>query len=579
MPKIPEALASDTDDVAWALQTANTLWERGEHEDALTWLRRGAQAAAETEDDERAIALARAAADLAEAMTPGSFMSAPAEQQTGATVESPPSIDLDLSSLRGTQVPAEEEDEVVTSAPPIELLKRMGENQRVADLLSTSPMVEPSKPAIVLPAPAPPPPRVPLPATAPVTAGPTSFAEDEEPTHVLPRSVDSTDDGEEARTEPSLVELEPVSLDSVSLVESESVTAKAPPPPKLAPPRPVADQQEAKPAFHVPPPPPVERGLRRRLPSELPARGTKPPPLRFDEPLVLDDDISDMLSALPSAREVAAAIPEQPDSEPTADLVSPPDGEPDQRAGSLLDLSAVEDFADMPEETRTRFKGEAIIHALKADEEVSGFGLAWVIEGQVAVMAVISDMAAVRLDAGAVLRSRGTVDERVPLRLVCTSPTARVAVWSEDSVLRSFEALPWVEDELRETADRVHALIGATLGSLGDAFGQAMFDEVTTRLDPRRFVEGETIVEAGAELPGLIILGVGVIELLDAEGSVTDTLDVGMILFGAALLSMEAAPASARAGKGGAVVLMVDRMTAQEMIVTIPPLLEQLTIA
>src|SRR5258706_4609153 len=64
MDGIPPVLTSDTEDVAWALQTAEALWKRGERVDAIVWLRRAAQAAGEAEDDNRAVMLARNAAEL-----------------------------------------------------------------------------------------------------------------------------------------------------------------------------------------------------------------------------------------------------------------------------------------------------------------------------------------------------------------------------------------------------------------------------------------------------------------------------------------------------------------------------------
>ena len=38
---IPPAKDSDAEDVVWGLQTAETLWKRGERIDAVVWLRRG----------------------------------------------------------------------------------------------------------------------------------------------------------------------------------------------------------------------------------------------------------------------------------------------------------------------------------------------------------------------------------------------------------------------------------------------------------------------------------------------------------------------------------------------------------
>ena len=66
MRGIPPAIDTDAEDVAWALQTAEALWKRNERVDAIVWLRRAAQAAGEAEDDDRALELARDAAELAE---------------------------------------------------------------------------------------------------------------------------------------------------------------------------------------------------------------------------------------------------------------------------------------------------------------------------------------------------------------------------------------------------------------------------------------------------------------------------------------------------------------------------------
>ena len=63
---IPPTLDSDAEDVVWALQTADALWKRAEHVDAIVWLRRAAQAAGEVEHDDRALVLARMAAELSE---------------------------------------------------------------------------------------------------------------------------------------------------------------------------------------------------------------------------------------------------------------------------------------------------------------------------------------------------------------------------------------------------------------------------------------------------------------------------------------------------------------------------------
>jgi hypothetical protein len=64
MTGIPPTLDSDSEDVAWALQTADALWKRNERVDAIVWLRRAAQAAVDADDEDRALALVRRAAEL-----------------------------------------------------------------------------------------------------------------------------------------------------------------------------------------------------------------------------------------------------------------------------------------------------------------------------------------------------------------------------------------------------------------------------------------------------------------------------------------------------------------------------------
>jgi hypothetical protein len=709
MAMIPPALDSDSDDVVWALQTSSSLWERGELQDALTWLRRAAELAAETTDHARALDLAHAVEALARhvqpvpstvvepAATPLGFDFAamateptdvlptdsmpdlmPTEPGAGPAVfptpvivpepavppqEPGPTAQILASTPTENHTPFEDGDEdvddgVVTSAPPMVLLDRLRNDDGVDSVkdsvepdavplyaeptLCSEPDVQ-DPPAVPLPISMPKPPiRLPTPkpvavheasgedasafvAEAAVEPPAESFTAD-----VVEPTQESKMDPMMESTEPSLDELEPIEVVSVPNPPPPP-RLRPPPPPKLSPkpapkvsaptelaeatlessqaptdfvpeaspaaedvpeasPAPedvpeatpsAEDVPEASPAAEDVPeatpapedvpeatpaaevattafvvPPPAQRGLRPRRPSVLPSPGTKAPPLVFDEPLVANE-ISD-ISPVPPGR------------------IEEPLTESEQSLAKVPDLIDVEAFADMSEEARRDFERQAVMHELRTDEEVAGFALAWVERGEVAVMAIVSDIPAVQLRQGDVLRSRGTVDERVPLRLVCTSESATVAVWSDESVAVSFEALPWVEEDLRDHADRVHALVGVTLGPLGEAFGQEMLEQISARLETRRYIEGEEVVGLGEPLPGLLILGVGILEVLGDDGSVSTTLDVGTILFPGSLLSMEDAPATVRAGGGGAVVLMVDRSTAQEMIMTFPSLLEEL---
>lgn len=63
-PAPPEIKDTDSDDVRWALETANAVWARGDIREALQWIRRAAEAAAEVGADMRAVQLAKSAAEL-----------------------------------------------------------------------------------------------------------------------------------------------------------------------------------------------------------------------------------------------------------------------------------------------------------------------------------------------------------------------------------------------------------------------------------------------------------------------------------------------------------------------------------
>ncbi|MBL8718537.1 MAG: hypothetical protein JNL79_21330 [Myxococcales bacterium] len=62
---IPEARDDDPEDVADKLGIAQAMWARGERGDALSWLRRAAEAASDADVDMRALELAKAASALA----------------------------------------------------------------------------------------------------------------------------------------------------------------------------------------------------------------------------------------------------------------------------------------------------------------------------------------------------------------------------------------------------------------------------------------------------------------------------------------------------------------------------------
>jgi hypothetical protein len=132
---IPPAKKDDTEDVAWALSTAEAMYARGDRFDALKWLRRAAESASEAQADDRALELAKAAADLATVVGP-----------TPSMVPPPP-------PPRASQAPP------AAAAPP-------------------TPSAPPPAPVPVIPAPPPTQPMLPKPSQPPppVAAAPASPA-------------------------------------------------------------------------------------------------------------------------------------------------------------------------------------------------------------------------------------------------------------------------------------------------------------------------------------------------------------------------------------------------------------------
>ncbi len=61
---VPPATKDDAEDVSWALSTAEAMWTRGDKDDAVKWIRRAVESASEAGADDRALQLAKAAADL-----------------------------------------------------------------------------------------------------------------------------------------------------------------------------------------------------------------------------------------------------------------------------------------------------------------------------------------------------------------------------------------------------------------------------------------------------------------------------------------------------------------------------------
>lgn len=140
-PEFPGISDDDSSDLTLALQTANALWKQGDPAEALRWLRRAAETAEADGKDDRALELARAAADL---------------RERAGTSSTPPPVESSQPSRRPPSLPA---------PPPRVVLPPVGKAEALADA-SDQPTPRPSArpPAAATPSAVP---KAPAPRTLP----------------------------------------------------------------------------------------------------------------------------------------------------------------------------------------------------------------------------------------------------------------------------------------------------------------------------------------------------------------------------------------------------------------------------
>jgi len=286
-------------------------------------------------------------------------------------------------------------------------------------------------------------------------------------------------------------------------------------------------------------------------------RSALPPYSDADEPVTqphLDDP---RLAPPPSQRA-------QPEPEP--------EPESDPHVGDVV-IGEVRGLEDLPPEGQVSLVRQATIEKLNTDEEVSAFGLALVVRGAVNVMPTVADAACARAVKGEIVWSQGNLDEGVALRLVATEDATEIAVWDASVLNGEVRDLPWVVDDLKALADRFQALAGVAMGPMGERLDDALRTMITDRCEVKRLLPGEELVERGKPVGGMFIMAAGRVEIADGE-TVLSELGPGDFLFASQVLSGGAAPHSARAGKGGALVLFAGRHVAHELLLSVPPLLE-----
>lgn len=306
-----------------------------------------------------------------------------------------------------------------------------------------------------------------------------------------------------------------------------------------------------------------------------------PPPVAEEE-VPLDDlegaeDGAEEVDVEPASeppRDVLAA-PDAPasDAQPTDDEAeelepAPPSTPP---APEVLHLEEVETFSDLPSEVLHTLARTARVEMLEPDDELPIHGVSLVLSGDAAVCARVADTPARIVAKHAVIPARGSLSEGIALRLVAGPLGASVATWEQEAFDRVLSGCGWALDELTDLSDQLQILAGAALGALGELDVDAR-DVVMARFGVRAKGPGERVLERGQAVD-LVVVGAGTL-VIDGQDQ---PLGPGDWLFADALIRRGSAPAAVHAGPAGALLLAADRPVAQELFVSVPPLLEILS--
>ena len=516
MVGIPPPLDTDAEDVAWALQTAEALWKRNERVDAVVWLRRAAQAAGEADDDDRALALARDAAELADYLTRNP---APAATRSPPSSKAPTAAEAVDDLLRAAR-----DGESVDEARRRGTARRRG-GRRVArrghEEIDRIPLESErlDEPSTV------PPPRV---AVADPVPSAAAFASE--------RPTSPYGGAEEAEPEEGAgrERLRGGEFSTRGLTKTRC----------SAQPRPTPECW-----IHGP-----TQTRRPKCATRTVPKGPRKAPLDRDEVVTSAPLVSRTRAGRGGGKRRREA-----------------DGARAAPRGSLACRSPER----LPDDARAAFAQRLSYATSARNEEIGGFALALIVEGSLDLAATIVDAIARRLETGAIVRSRGTIDHVAPVRLVAASGPARVAIWEERSVEEAFRTCPWVEHELRAASDRIHAEVGVTMGPLGARLDPVLRAGVIAKLSLRVLGELEVFATRGEPIPGILVVGAGELELVGDDGAPQAApLRAGDFLFPNEVLRAAPAPNTVRAAKGGALILIAPRGAAHELLVTCPPLLE-----
>lgn len=144
---IPAPADGDSFAVKHALEVARSLWECGEHRQAIIWVRRALEAADQADDAPRVAALARAVADLGPAATvpPPPRSTIPPPLPPARSTVPPPLPSRVMAKPRVLPLRPPQQQPLVEGAPPQSELRRRVSvkiSARDPDLLVVRPLAD-----------------------------------------------------------------------------------------------------------------------------------------------------------------------------------------------------------------------------------------------------------------------------------------------------------------------------------------------------------------------------------------------------------------------------------------------------
>jgi len=608
---LPPPKADDPEDVSWALSTADALWKRGEYQDAINWIRRAATAASEAEDDLRVIELAKAAADLANIVAAFGTSKMPPPPDSVSEIDladEEPTIERPIAGRappgKPPKPPPRPRREDALPPPP-----RLPTPNPVPSPLREIPIGDIGAPVEQETFPSGVRPIDPFAASArpddsdvripTVPPQPPDFA----PTPMAMRAVPKIEADpiavDEDSMEPAVESYRPPPVEQIAMAtETPSlantalgfapVTPKPPPSARLA----TLPMPSGPPEAPSAPPPPVEVSAPESVRKHVSEPPPKPRPLTARPPAErLNLDLEMRSEALMAPRPPRlGTIPSYPAPPPNKPVIqdapdvarpaAPALGKSASGRTVVLDPDRFEALGDVPDDARERLVREADVVALLPDEEAPAPALAIVLHGELEVRGRGVETRLDSIPAFHVRLLAPIAPAHAELLVIGGGKGARFLALDASAVEALRAAAPWVVQELEEGSDDVHVVSGATRGKLGTRLDGALLGAILRRAETMRLAPHAKVVKSGEPVRALIVLGAGTLSLRAGEtieAPEIATLEPGEILFGPELLSRLPAPSTVRAGPEGALVIVATRAATEEILVTVPPIVELLS--